>query len=811
MADEFPSAPPGSSVARLVESLYGLGCEYAGSVSGHTGKFTCPNPGHTDGRASFDVRVGRNGKAAFNCSPCASGGDRAEWIEVLREAGVDWSGNECDPEDVDWGPAADLPGGGGGEKKDWGPEVGRDVYTYRFKDGRLNFKVARINYESGAKRFVVRHVGKDGKVVWSLPPSVIRTPLGLENFAEWPDGTVVYLVEGEKAATALLKHGVKATTFHGGTNAPRHPRWAEWFKRFRVAVWPDADEVGVEWAKSLVLELRNAGVSAEMVAVVSDAVQASDDAYDAIERDALGDRRRLTKGDLKRLAALKPKPVIERAERPARPRETVEYNGREVEIVSASAAGSDGGSGEVAPRAPAYPYAINVAPYAFAKEVLRREWGLGSDEGLTLRWQAAEGTFWLWEPAKGHYVPLHPDEVRAQVVDRLDRVARETVIVDKVSETRPVNMKPKNTEDIIKGFQTAAIVSPYGAGRLLPALGGVPFRNGWLDAATGVLTPLGPSRDVRWVVPADYDPSDAEAPAEWIKFLASLGFDDLTEEYRLLRQWFGYLLSGRVDLHKGLILVGPKRAGKGTVLRIAEELMGEGAAATTLERFDPQKTFGLSNLIGKSLATIGDARWGKNDTGRNAAILTWTGGDMVPMEEKNKAVRSVRASARLMIASNEPPRFYEASDALATRMLILEFTKSFYNAEDHGLASRLISELPLIARWSLDGLADLEREGRFSETAKGLEIQRSVARDASPAARFVEECCEVGQYKEDKDNLWAEYKAWADDENVFAGTKSAFFSNLNTSFPGKFRAVRSRDGSHRKQQIAGIKFVGDRA
>lgn len=808
---EYPTAPPGSSVAVLVESIFRVGCEYAGSVSGHTGKFTCPNPGHTDGRASFDVRIGRNGKAAFNCSPCTSGGDRDEWIEVLREAGIDWAGNECDPEDVDWGPAADVAGGhGGGKAKDWGPETGREVYTYRFKDGRLNFKVARINYESGAKRFVVRHVGKDGKVVWTLPPSVTRTPLGLENFAEWrTTKEPIWITEGEKAALALNNTGsYLATTFHGGTNAPRHPRWTEWFKGFpEVRVWPDADEVGVEWAKAVVLELRAAGIEASCWGVVDDLVKPSDDAFDAIQRDAMGAWKVLTKGDLKRFAALKPKPVVERAEKAAPVRDTVVLNGREVEIVSAS--GGGGGDESPAPRPKPYPMAINVAPYDFAEEMLRREWGLESPEGLRLRWQDAEGSFWLWEPTKGHYAPLSGGEVRTLVRRALKR-ARETVADSEgKSEVRRVAAKPKNVEDIIKGLQTDAIVSPYGAGRLLLAAGGVPFRNGWLDAATGVLVPLGPDRDVRWVVPAAYDPHDDREPTEWIKFLDSIGFSVDGEDHRLLKQWFGYVLSGRTDLNKGLILVGPKRAGKGTVLRIAEELVGDGAEATALERFDPQKTFGLSNLIGKSLATIGDARWGKNDSGRNAAILSFTGGDAMPSEKKNKDVQSLRATARLMIASNETPKFYEASDAMASRLLILEFTKSFYGSEDLGLAARLVDELPLIARWALDGLRDLNTQGRFSETGRGLELQRSVAQDASPVARFVEECCEVGRVKDKKDNLWAEYKAWADDENVYAGTKSSFFANLNAAFPGKFKVVRTRSGASRVQEIHGVRFVGD--
>ena len=41
-----------------------------------------------------------------------------------------------------------------------------------------------------------------------------------------------------------------------------------------------------------------------------------------------------------------------------------------------------------------------------------------------------------------------------------------------------------------------------------------------------------------------------------------------------LGEWFGYVISGRLDLHKILLMVGPTRGGKGMIARILSALIG---------------------------------------------------------------------------------------------------------------------------------------------------------------------------------------------------------------------------------------------
>jgi putative DNA primase/helicase len=87
----------------------------------------------------------------------------------------------------------------------------------------------------------------------------------------------------------------------------------------------------------------------------------------------------------------------------------------------------------------------------------------------------------------------------------------------------------------------------------------------------------------------------------------------------------------------------------------------------------------------------------------------------VAVNPKGKDEITMQLSARLIILSNEQPRFADGMDALANRYLILPFNKSFAGKEDPNLGRKLKEELPGIFNWALEGLMDLGRTGHFVE------------------------------------------------------------------------------------------------
>ena len=70
----------------------------------------------------------------------------------------------------------------------------------------------------------------------------------------------------------------------------------------------------------------------------------------------------------------------------------------------------------------------------------------------------------------------------------------------------------------------------------------------------------------------DFDPA-APAPVEWLAFLGQVWGDD-PESIDCLQEWFGYLLTPDTRQQKILMMVGPKRSGRGTIARVLKALVG---------------------------------------------------------------------------------------------------------------------------------------------------------------------------------------------------------------------------------------------
>ena len=306
-------------------------------------------------------------------------------------------------------------------------------------------------------------------------------------------------------------------------------------------------------------------------------------------------------------------------------------------------------------------------------------------------------------------------------------------------------------------------------------------------------------------VPFDYDP-EAPEPKRWLQFLADLWPED-TDAVAALQEWFGYVLSGRSDLQKILLLIGPLRSGKGTIARVLTALVGKGnAAGPTLASIGTN--FGLSPLLGKSLAVISDARLDR----RNVAtvverLLSISGEDMIDVDRKYKDPWSGRIGARFMLLSNELPRFEDAAGAIASRFVVLQTTRSFLNAENTHLTDELLTELPGILSWSLDGLERLTRNGRFTPVASSAGAVTQLQDLVSPVAAFVRDCCERGAgYDVDTKVLFSAWRNWCEENGHRATNSATFGRDLRAAVLGLDRRRPRPEGEPRSYRYYGIKL-----
>ena len=304
--------------------------------------------------------------------------------------------------------------------------------------------------------------------------------------------------------------------------------------------------------------------------------------------------------------------------------------------------------------------------------------------------------------------------------------------------------------------------------------------NGLVCLADRTVKPHNPSYFNTFALPFEFKP-DAAKPERWLVFLNEV-FNNDTEAVGALQEWFGYVLSGRTDLQKMMMLIGPTRSGKGTIDKVLIELVGAGNHIGLSGR-DLQGEFGLSSLLGKPLAVFSDERMSMNGQRFVETLLRITGEDVVTVAEKYKPAWTGRLGTRFMFMSNEPPTLPDSSGAIVGRLILLYMPRSFLGREDTGLVTKLMEELPGILNWSLDGLERLQRRGAFTRVLSSDSLLELLHEGASPISQFVSELCVLRNGEQvAKDDLYRVWREWCQQTGHEAGTKENLTKKLVAAF-----------------------------
>ncbi len=204
----------------------------------------CPFPEHEDRRASFSVNLDTG---LYNCHGCGRKGDVFTFYQDLK--GVDFK--KALKEIAE---SVRLT-----ESK--GERRLIKTYDYCEEKGDLLYQVCRFE----PKDFRPRRQGPDGKWMYNLE-GVRRVPYNLPQLLNAQN---VIIVEGEKDAEnlkAILSSidDIAVTTIHGGAKAWKK-EYADFFKDKRVAIIPDHDRPGLEYAETVARSLHG---TASLVKIV---------------------------------------------------------------------------------------------------------------------------------------------------------------------------------------------------------------------------------------------------------------------------------------------------------------------------------------------------------------------------------------------------------------------------------------------------------------------------------------------------------------------------------------------------------------
>ena len=426
---------------------------------------------------------------------------------------------------------------------------------------------------------------------------------------------------------------------------------------------------------------------------------------------------------------------------------------------------------------------------------------------LTLRYWC--GSFWTW--CGTHWTEAEPRTVRAMLYEFTEHA----VFWGDKGELKPWSPNRYKISDLLEALGAIVVLRDdfeqpgWLDGRESGPI--VATSNGLLDITSRHLHPHTPMYFGQVSVPFDYDP-DAPEPKRWNNFLDEL-WPDAPDAIDVLGEWFGYVISGRTNLHKIFMMVGPTRGGKGVIARIETALLGKrNVCGPTLSSFGNE--FGLAPLLGKSLAIVSDARATATKGSSSVVVerlLSISGEDTLTVNRKYKEQWSGKLPVRLHIVSNELPRLGDASAAIIGRLVLLLTTRSWLGVEDYELEKDLSAELPGILNWALDGLRrlTLDNENHFTRFEAADDAITQMRDLASPVGAFMREKCKLGPaYQVDVDVLYAAFKDWCSVCEYPKSPKAHFGRDLRAACPS-VRKTRPRDPNSRHYVYAGIRLRDD--
>lgn len=472
-------------------------------------------------------------------------------------------------------------------------------------------------------------------------------------------------------------------------------------------------------------------------------------------------------------------------------------------------------SAEPEPRkTPRGPRCVNLEPTRLA-EAFRRYSYERDGEATLVRWAR------VWWRYTGVRYVAHDDELLDRdVISFLDVAVAPHQVRDPRggatrSELRRVTSKRSTVGEVRQALTFAMPTISGGAPQWTspeaddpPADQCVVCENGILNLRTLELRPPTPRLFATTALGCAWDPA-APAPTAWLEFLTSLWGDD-AESILVLQQLFGYLLTADTSHQKIFALIGPPRSGKGTIARVLKALLGaDSVVSPTLKSLENQ--FGLAPLVGKTVAIIGDARLGGHSDQQQVVerLLSISGEDGLSIDRKNRDAIDVRLRVRVVLLSNELPKLYDTSGALASRFVILTLSRSFLGEEDTELESKLLAELPGILRWSLEGREDLAERGRFVQPLASEAAVAHLRAISNPLGVFLAECCEIETVAQcPVPDLYKTYTQWCESNGRDAANLQSFSKDLHTLHP-QIRTVQFRlPMGGKSRRFEGIRTAG---
>lgn len=355
----------------------------------------------------------------------------------------------------------------------------------------------------------------------------------------------------------------------------------------------------------------------------------------------------------------------------------------------------------------------------------------------------------LYAPEDGAYRRIDDNRVTRTIISHLG-----------------VNCKVVDADAIRKMILVTSSQKTVG---IAPSGNHICFTNGTFNVLRGTLGSHDTTPSLFNHIPHDYV-ANSSCP-NFMAFLDSIwnGDNDARQKHQFIQQWMGYLLTADSSQQKMLILKGEGANGKSVLMDIARHLVGEkNTSSAMLGRL--HMPYVRATLDKKLLNQSADLpKLGSVADGDLKAII---GGDSIEVSPKYKPSFTIKPYARLMVATNNMPRSSDTTEGYFRRLIVLTFNRGFVENERNPLLlSELLTEMPGIVAWAVDGLRALRAAGRFIIPPSSVQEVDAYREELSPAAVFADECLDLSGDRSGirSRDIFMTFKRWCGHRGFNAG------------------------------------------
>ena len=260
----------------------------------------------------------------------------------------------------------------------------------------------------------------------------------------------------------------------------------------------------------------------------------------------------------------------------------------------------------------------------------------------------------------------------------------------------------------------------------------------------------------------------------WLKTLSEI-FEGNQDKVDILQEFFGYCLTKDTRKEKALLLLGPSRSGKSTIIETLGAMLGKNNCAYVTLDFisNPQYT----PLLMNKLCNIDPDVETKADS-FESKFKTITSGETLTCNQKFVETYDFTPYCKLGMGANTFPRITDHSAAVYERLILLPCERVFALHERNiGLKDQLKAELFGVLMWAVAGLKRLNDRGHFDEKDFMKDAIEELREESNPIDVFFKETIEVdldNKCHVEKGDLYEKYKLWSRDNNQFTLSSTKF-------------------------------------